>query len=85
MMADEMPWGPMHDPDDPCLTTDGKEITVGMKVVDYDRRQNKVTEPPRIHGAWDPVCWSQAGHHGHWWGCERGTFDGSRMTTRGVE
>lgn len=81
-----------------CKTSDGKPIQLGMKVIDYDRRETTVTSPPKSYDLADPVCHPERGHNGHWWGtcrqdhehkfgengCRGGTFDGSRMTTRGV-
>jgi hypothetical protein len=85
-MIDDDVWGPVHDEDQPCRTSNGVEIKVGLRVIDYDRKQAVVTEEPRRYGGkYDPVCWSQAGHGGHWWQTNTGTFDGSRMTTRGAE
>jgi len=67
-----------------CRTSDGVEIKVGMWVVDYDRRLSQVTGPPEGYQTKDNVCWSCAGHHGHWWQTTTGSFDGSRMTTKGA-
>lgn len=68
-----------------CRTADGQPITVGMWVIDYDRKLSQVTGQPDGYQMTDSVCWSCAGHHGHWWDTTTGSFDGSRLTTRGVE
>lgn len=78
-------WEPDTAPVHKCRTADGVEIVVGMTVLDYDRRVCQVTGMPDDRDMQDTVCWSCAGHRGHWWDTTTGTFDGSRMTTRGVD
>jgi hypothetical protein len=68
-----------------CRTSDGAEIKIGMWVVDYDMKLSQVTGQPEEYQLRDSVCWSCAGHHGHWWQTTTGSFDGSRTTTRGVD
>jgi hypothetical protein len=97
-----------------CKTQEGVEITLGLRVVDYDLKQGVVVRRPhewsRELGAFtddpaflDGCCWPgfpPGGGNGHWWGvcsdrpghvhvvgeCRpSGDFDGSRLTTRGVE
>jgi hypothetical protein len=79
-----------------CHTYDGKVITLGLKVRDYDNKIGMVVRPPHDYELADDVCWPAVGHNGHWWDvcsdreghtheigvCRGHGFDGSRMTTR---
>lgn len=81
-----------------CHTADGVDITLGLRVRDYDNRVGVVVGAPPAWDLDDATCWPSLGHNGHWWAvcpdrvghvhgtteCRGGSFDGSRMTTRGV-
>jgi hypothetical protein len=80
-----------------CTTFDGVEIHLGLRVRNYDNVVGVVVEAPHDYELADDTCWSQAGHNGHWWAvctdgpghthdstCRGKSFDGSRLTTRGV-
>jgi hypothetical protein len=75
-----------------CVTADGVRIVLGLRVKDYDCEIGTVVDGPT---KWDGPCdgrgWSMGPEaHGCWWYVKRDkdgavrSFDGSRMTTRGV-
>lgn len=80
----EWGWQPDLSDEHKCRTEDGVEIEVGMWVIGYDNELCQVTGRPNEWQLKDNVCWPCAGHQGHWWQTSTKTYDGSRMTTRGV-
>lgn len=57
-----------------CITQEGEQIFLGMRVIDYDCRPGMVVElpdeilRPEFYGEPSKTCWSCAGNRGHWWG-----------------
>ena len=80
-----------------CRTRDRVPIKLGLRVIDYDAKPGVVVRHPYRWDLEDEICWPELGHNGHWWEvcpdrpdhfhnerCSGGSFDGSRLTTRGL-